>query len=477
MHQERSLSIGLCALVLASALPLAAGAATPGNGASAGATADKKPAPPKPEEDDPFLDEADTGQPTPAAAAQQGGTSPQVVKTGPLVLVLPFQPIYRSVPQAKIQMANELLAKELNQKDTINVLRGGVAKGGSEARGPTLEAAQKLGEEAARAEATHDGAKAIELRRRVLEELEKNAPAADPDTFVGAHHLLARAYMWSGQDEKAQELIETAARMRPGFTLPPGDYSRLYRKWARKAAEKVMAEKPTELLVKSGLPGAAITLDGRPMDVAPVLLEKVVPGRHLLGARVEGVPPYAKVIDVKPGKRSEVMVAFDDITGGSAVGAVSDAIAENAIPRKAVESAAQAGKEAGAAFVVTGALVKDNDRFHVHTYVVDVAKVQIKALDVVDFDLEMLTSESDVLRVVQNINATVSGFGSGESSVPMIEKRARAQTTVNQVSAAPTITAEDVRRPGEVAKTKEDKRPIFKPLKGTKVEIKDEEEE
>ena len=40
--------------------------------------------------------------------------------------------------------------------------------------------------------------------------------------------------------------------------------------------------------IRLALPGARITLDGRLMDVAPVLLTKAVPGKHLLGATIDG---------------------------------------------------------------------------------------------------------------------------------------------------------------------------------------------
>src|SRR5262245_40304358 len=65
-------------------------------------TPDKKPA-----TTDTFEDE-----PT-DAPVKKDAVAPGAPKTGAKVLVLPFQPIYRSVAQAKIQTANDLLLKEL----------------------------------------------------------------------------------------------------------------------------------------------------------------------------------------------------------------------------------------------------------------------------------------------------------------------------------------------------------------------------
>jgi hypothetical protein len=212
------------------------------------------------------------------------------------------------------------------------------------------------------------------------------------------------------------------------------------------------------------------------MDTAPVLLKKVVPGKHLIGAKIEGVPPFAAIVDVKAGAKNEFTAVFSNTMGGASVGIVADALAENAIPKKAVEAAAAAGKDAGAAFVVLGALAKDDDRFHVHAFVVDVAKSSIKPLDVVDYDLDLLTAESDVLRLVQNIHATVGSYSGTESSVTMIEKRINKQPTINEVAAAPSMVEDSTAKkaPGEQAQKK---RTVFQPLKSGKVEIKDEQDE
>lgn len=449
--------------------PVAPNAAKPKAGAAtASATGDSggKSAPKAPDDD--LVSGEDMGKTAPAATPS--GAPAQ--KTGPSVLLLPFQPVFRSVPQAKIQIANDLLTKELNHKDNVVVIRGGVSKGESAA--PSTAGAVKLIEAAKQAEAAHAILQAIDHRKKAIEEMEKNAAAVEADDYVLAHHYLARALMWAGLDKEATDMIDAAARMRPAFPLEAKEFSRLYRKWFAKAGEQAVSAKPGDLLISSALPGAAITLDGRPMDTAPVLLKKVVAGKHLIGAKIEGVPPYAGVIDVKPGKKNEFTVSFANTMGGSAVGAVADAMAQNSIPKKAVESAAQAGKEAGAAYVVLGALAKDEDRFHVHPYVVQVQTAKIAPLDVVDFDLELLTAESDVLRIVQNVASVVNRFSGEEKAVATIEKRIRSTNTVNEVAAAPSVSNDDGKR--ESADKKKAARSVYQPLKGGTIKIKDEEE-
>ena len=204
-----------------------------------------------------------------------------------------------------------------------------------------------------------------------------------------------------------------------------------------------------------------------------MLLQKVVPGKHLVTARIDGVPAYAATVVVEPKKTIEVVASYASTAGGSAVGKVADAIALNAVPKEAVASASEAGKSVGASWVVFGAMARDDDRFRVHTYVVDVAATQVAALEELSFDLELLTAESDVLRIVKNARAKVDTFSEGQPSFARIERRIRTQSTVNKVNASPEMIV--AKSPTGKKKTR-DVRPVFRPLKGGSIVIKDEEE-
>lgn len=393
-------------------------------------------------------------------------------KSGDKVLVLPYQPIFRSVEQKKVATATNLLNKELGQKDGLVIIRGAVANG-SGATPPTLDAVKAALAAAEKAEASRDIEAAITARRDVIAQMEKSAGALeDPEDYILAHHQLARALMWAAQDAPAKKVLDEAARMGPSFELPVKEYSRLYRRWFRDIAKKVVDDKRGELFVKSGLPGAKVFLDGREMDVAPVLLQKTVPGKHLLTAMVDGVPTYGGVVDVKSGKKTTFTVSFGGSVGGDSVGDVADAIAANALPSSAVKSAVQAGKAAGAKFVVAGGMAKDEDHFNVHTMVVDVNKASVKHLKVVDFDLELLTAEADVFQIVAAVDEAVKKFD-GAPSLKTIENRIRSQSTINEVDASP---AKVERRRKKVKTDKDGKRRVFKPLKGGSIIIKDEEE-
>ncbi|MEM7676954.1 MAG: PEGA domain-containing protein, partial [Myxococcota bacterium] len=236
-------------------------------------------------------------------------------ESGAKVLVLPYQPILRSVAQKKVKQATEYLAKELDNTDGISVLRGGVAS--TTSNKASLATVEMMIAQAGEAEAAKDIERAVTRWRAALASYEKNASALEDITpYLVAHHRLARALMWKGSDDEARAIMATAACLAPNFELSSGEYSRLYRRWFFEIAKDVVRERPGELMVKSALPGASVSLDGRAMDVAPVLISRVLPGKHIVTAKVDGVPPFGAVVQVKAAGQTEFVLDFAGVLGG-----------------------------------------------------------------------------------------------------------------------------------------------------------------
>ena len=459
--------LGLGALNTAHAQPAAVPAKTAAKtAAKTGAPkADvAKPATEAPADEAP-ADEAE--KPAPAAEAEKSGTR---------VLVLPYQAVFRSVPQKQLDIATGLLQKELGAQSDFKVIRGAV--GSADSGKPTVTAANDAVKAATSAETERRIQDAIGAWKTAVAEFETNAGAFDKNSikpYVDAIHSLARAFMLAGLDKEAKDTIEQAARVAPNHALEADNFSRLYQRWFADAATRALDDRGGKILVTSVLPGARIELDGRPTDVAPVLLEKVVPGRHVIVARIDGVTPFATTVTVKAGEKLEVVARYAGTMGGDQVGAVTDAIAQNTIPAKAVSSAAAAGKGAGAKWVIFGAMAKDDDKYRVHTYVLDIAGSKIKELPSLNFDLELLTAESDVLRIVRDATATIEAFPADAiASIKTIETRMRATNTTNRFNASPQFA--DVSADETPTAKKKGRRPVFRPLKGGKIMIKDEEE-
>lgn len=393
---------------------------------------------------------------------------------GTRILVLPYQAIYRSVPQKKLAAASELLFKELGQKADVSIVKGAVNTGSTEAKGPSLEGARAAAAEAEKAETERRIEDAVAHWQKAILAMEANAGAiTDAAEYVATHHRLARAFMWAGRDKDAQDTLAVVARMAPAYELPALEFSRLYRRWHADAAAAFAKERPAQITVKSGLPGAKVSLDGRPMETAPVLLDKVVAGKHLIVVEVPEVTPFGAVVTVPAGGTLEVRATYGNTLGGSSVGLVTDAIAENAIPTAAVDGATAAGKAANAKFVIFGAMAKDEDKFRVHTFAVDVASAKIAKLEEVAFDLELLTAEADVLKIANAVHGALASFPAGDRQIAQVEKRIRSQSTVTKVDASPELVASTI---GEGPKKAKGPRQVLKALKGGTVKIKDEED-
>lgn len=462
------------ALVLAPALAFAQGTVPPSPTAQPKVV--DKSAPPVPGAKLPAGAGAGTPAPAPAAtpapAAAEEAPAPKPNATR--ILVLPYQAIYRSVPQKKLASASELLFKELGQKDDVVIVKGAVNTG-AEQKGPSLDGATAAAADAEKAEAERRIDDAIASWQKAVLAMEANAGAlTDATAYLAAQHRLARAFMWSGRDKEAQDTLAVVARMAPAHELNKAEYSRLYRRWHTEATQAFAKERPAQITVSSALPGARVTLDGRPMpETAPLLLDKVVAGKHLVLVEVPEVTPYGAVVNVAAGGNVQLRATFGNTLGGSSVGQVTDAIAENAIPTAAVDGAAAAGKAAEAKFVIFGAMAKDDDKFRVHTFAVDVTTAKVAKLDAVAFDLDLLTAEADVLKIANAVHGVIAAFPAGDRQIAQVEPRIRSQNTVTKVDASPEMVAS---RATEGPKKEKGPRQVLKALKGGKVTIKDEED-
>lgn len=407
---------------------------------------------------------ADAAEAAPAAKAGADATT---------VLVLPYQPIYRSAEPAKVEQATGLLVQELGKSSGLAVIRGGAAKpDAAKPDGAKIEGALKAADEAEAAKRIRD---AIAAHQQAIAAMEAEPGAvAEAEVFVEAHHRLARALFMAAEDDKALEVLGEAARMAPGFELATDLYSRYYRARFLELARKVVEEKPAELLVRSALPGAKVFVDGREAGTTPVRLTKLLPGKHFLQAEVAGAPRGGRVVNVKPGKNAEVTIGFGSTWGGEAVGAVADAVAENAISKKIVAQAVEAGKDAKADFVVLGGMAHDKvaTKFNIHTFVVNVSGGGIQKLDMANFDLDMLTASADVFRIVKSVEGSIKNFQKADGAIASIESKVRPQSIESTFDAKPDFDPNQARK--KVRRKDKGPRRVIRAVRGTgTVRIKD----
>ena len=102
-----------------------------------------------------------------------------------------------------------------------------------------------------------------------------------------------------------------------------------FRKWinVKQGEKKTMAvalvsAKPQigTLLVHSSAPGAVIYLDGRKVDRAPALLQKLKPGKYVVEARAKGYQPRSVEVTVEADKVAKVTIALELTSAAKALG-------------------------------------------------------------------------------------------------------------------------------------------------------------
>lgn len=111
-----------------------------------------------------------------------------------------------------------------------------------------------------------------------------------------------------------------------------------------------------------------------------------------------------------------------------------------------------------------GGLAKDVDHFNVHTFVLDVGSGKVSTLDVTQFDLDLLTAASDVLRVVLGVEKALESFDGAQTDIRSIDAKVRSTKVVNEVDGGPDLASRTVKRDDKP--TRDTNRPI-KPLRPT----------
>ena len=381
--------------------------------------------------------------------------NPQGIKPkGPRILVFPYQSIFRSTDISKGRTATKLLVEQLKSTNQFTVLRGGTAveNTAQEPRQSRFEELNKAAEEAERSKMIKT---AIKARREAISELENHPETINrAHLYIMSHHKLARALMWSGADMKAEQVMRTAAVMAPNLDLPAAEFSRFYRKRFAAAREEAIQAQPANLLVRTALPGAKVSLDGHEAIGSPVNFEALTPGKHLLQATLDGVSPSAQIIHIQPREDLEVTLSFGETVGGVAVGAVSDAIAENSLPAAAVMHAVRAGRLTKAKYVIVGGIAQDvvGAKLNVHTFVIEVSSGGVQRLALTTYDLDMLTAQSDVLSVARAVENSIQDFVDAHNTIPSIDEGVETRSTINVVQASPkgpqrTVQRQPIRRP------------------------------
>ncbi|HLV60956.1 MAG TPA: PEGA domain-containing protein [Fredinandcohnia sp.] len=345
------------------------------------------------------------------AAALVAAWAPAAAAEPTRVLVLPYAPLYDSIPRATGEQIGKTFEDGLrgNAAVTLRSLPGEAAprpgKAATEAqKAAVLEARMEL-EKARGLLAKRRVKPALDGFEAVIRKLEENAIALeDTSTLVEAHLRKAAALFLMGREAEAASATGPIAR---ALVLDPSvvlDESEGYGKPFIELVDKVRQEDIAgrglgELRVDTTPPGALVWVDGREALTSPVRVMGLIPGTHYVTIKLPSEDPYTEVVEVR---KDELFHISPDDEAARPEGPVATLVAHLSKNRIDDEAKAQLGQLAQAAqadVVLFGGAFADGAEMGIVSFVYAAADGSVSALQRITVNREMLGLTIEVNKV------------------------------------------------------------------------------
>ncbi|MBX2813070.1 MAG: hypothetical protein KTR25_14745 [Myxococcales bacterium] len=376
------------------------------------------------------------GIPSETAVAAASTKQPSAIS----VLLIPYQSIMNGNDYTTGQRITQLVRSELVQHPGITVTDSSLnfPDSSSVSPSPTIT---RLEERIQELENNLRILPAIQLRKRQIgayREQPRSLHSTEP--YLLAQHHLARALFWSGQDTKAQKILQLVAPMGPELNLPRQNFSAFYRHSFQKVVERAIKQSPATVQIRRATPHATIRLDGQLIPPAPVQLSGIIPGEHLFQLQLAETVIWAKFIPLKSGPNPEITLIVDQNILGEPIDQLIQSISTNTLSASAIQQAVAAGTKAHAEYVVVGGTAKSPHpaRLNVHSFVIHVPNQKIARLAIRNFDVDMLSGQLDALRIVQDIHQSIENFVGSRRIIDRLDSRLP--------NSPPKLNYQDVRR-------------------------------
>ena len=335
--------------------------------------------------------------------------APAVASADPTrVLVLPYAPLYESIPRATGEQIANTFEEGLRGKSSVELRSLPAESAGASAKAATDE------QKAAVMEARADLERGRDLlsRRRVpqalrafeasIEKLKANAIALE-NTEALQEALLRRAaalFLMGREVEAEKGPIVEALVLNPGVRLEESDgYGKPFIELVEKVRQGEIAERGYgELRVDTTPPGALVWVDGREALTSPVRVSGIVPGTHYISIKLPSVDTYTEVVEIQ--KDALFRISPDD--EGKAEGPVTTLVthlSKNQLDDAAKTQLAALARRAEADMVVFGGAFADGAEMGIVSYVYSVADDSIASLQRVTLNREMLGATIEINRV------------------------------------------------------------------------------
>lgn len=352
-----------------------------------------------------------------------GGSVPTRAEAAkPKVLVLPYQAMNKNIApelteQTTLVVSDEMQAAglevirsdDLFEAKAASGKKGGAATdapiGDAGAQSRALEFVQK-GESALEDEEFSEAARQFQSAIKLMEE---NGDAVDDLRLLADLYLkLGVALFRNGDEDEGDDALAKAVHFSPERRLSETEWPPIFIRIYDRARYNVLKRPRARIEVKAK-PGASVLFDGRNLGKSPIVLADALPGIHWVRIETPGQPAKAKRIALRG--KATIVLEFegeDEAPAADADG-VAAALAANEVQKGHVDQARDAGRKAGADFVMLGAIHKTATAYNIYTVLVEVKSGKVGRLVDVAFDLDMLSAQIEVFKLAEDAGAQAKG--------------------------------------------------------------------
>ncbi len=382
------------------------------------------------------------------------------------VVVVPYAPLYDSIPRATGERIAETLVGELGTVGAEVLALPGEAAAAPAAAGPSREATdeQNAAVEAAKADLERGNGllkrlkvkPALDAFERAIAAMEGNPEALmNVDPLVEAHVKRAVALYRMGKEDAAlKEAIPTAIRLKPTLVLEAGeDFAPVFIADVEKVRKALFTAPMGSLRVDTTPPGAGVWIDDRESSTSPALAKGLIPGTHYVRIKPPGGAFYVQKIEVKANAMARISPDSSAVKEGLITGLVTH-LSKNALGKDTLKQLKAVAASAKAPYVIIGGAFAQGANMGIVSFVYAAKNDALIELSRVTLDREMLGATIEINKLANEVAAKVPAFA-GPVSVPRpLAADAKAgEELVNEVDFTPPVPGAKEPKPGAIEPT------------------------
>ena len=234
-----------------------------------------------------------------------------------------------------------------------------------------------------------------------------------PNLYCRSLAIAAEGHLFMGQIAKAKKKLRRLAG-----TCEMGDleksrlsFTKRFKSLLGEAREAAKREATGELSVTTDVPGTDVYLNGRKLGPAPLTLQGIPAGEHLVGVFRTGFKPWGKKVQIDAGESVSVQATVTRGMGGQAQQRMLSTLRDNRVDANVARVAGRLFKRHGkkAVMGLFGGVAKQNNQIWVTLYAVD-KKGRAIRLKQMKFDPDFLTAHLSLSPVMEELGALKEDF-------------------------------------------------------------------